>query len=427
MDYKNFEKNMASKLRNAEVYVDTDALIDAIHPLENRKRRGIIWFSFASLLIMAFIPYYLYFGNTNDVNSFSTVEKNIEFHTDRPTSTNDFGIIKNDDVIKTALPTEKGKFPIQKLNISTVNKSSQNITNIVFNKKSMISNSKIDRNEKLKINTKILLPSLPYSKINTLEIDKNTVLNTKNQPTVECPSFNGPKWIPSIGVHVGAFYPSKQLSNKNTEQSVIYEDRLTHEKSLEGLNGGIFLQVEHFKLPFYLKFGIDYSKLTEQLKLETSIIKMDTTQGIISITESENGDTLTVIRGDIIIEKTITSKSVTHYNIQMIDLPINLGYRFNMKYFNVALEPGVCINLLSKTQGKVLNEIDKVNVISDSNGFNRNLGLSYFGNIALEKPLNFGTLSLNFKYRYIPKDFSTTSIAQHYRFGGVNLGYRIGF
>ncbi len=426
MDYKNFEENMASKLRNAEVYVDTDALIDAIHPLENKKRRGIIWFSFAGLLILAFIPYYLYFGNSDTVNSISTISQKIESNTPRTIDTEDCGIIKN-ELIKRVSPIQKRRFPIQKMNSYIKNEATQMNTNVVVHKKSMISNSKTDFHKKLKINSKTALFPLPYSKINTLEIDKNTVLNTKNQPTVECPSFNGPKWMPSVGIYAGAFYPSKQLSNKNTEQSVIYEDRLAHEKSLEGLNGGIFLQVEHVKFPFYLKFGIDYSKLTEQLKLETSIIKMDTTQGIISITESENGDTLTVIRGDIITEKTIHTKSVTHYNIQMIDLPINLGYRFKMKYLNIALEPGICINLLSKTQGKVLNDIDQINVIADSDGFNRNIGLSYFGNIVLEKPLNFGAISLNFKYRYIPNDFSTSSIGQHYRFGGVNLGYRIAF
>jgi hypothetical protein len=182
----------------------------------------------------------------------------------------------------------------------------------------------------------------------------------------------------------------------------------------------------YHKKGMYFKFGMSYSAFTERMDFSRTYTEMDTTQGIISITESQSGDTLTVIYGDIIINREVMETTRAHYRFSMIDIPFSAGMSYDFNSFGIDVEAGVLFNIRTTNSGRVLASDLSFTDLGSQPLFKTSLGIGYFGAIYLRKDIHpKGSIIFGPKYRVRPQHFNTDQnpIKQQYKTLGFHLGY----
>lgn len=285
--------------------------------------------------------------------------------------------------------------------------------------------STIDNESISKTRPNVMLPNILSRSINIQGLDAKSD-DLFSRMKINCPSFNQAFWRLALIPEVGVFSPYKTIVNKRQEDIQAFEERQTYEETLEGINLGLYTMLVRDKLPIYLKAGISYSRITERTDLEYNYTLPDTTIGIISQTVSENGDSITTITGPIISEKTFTGKNRQHNYIHLFDLPVSVGYNSYIGGFDVGIEAGVKINLMTRATGNLLTSKSDYTNLSLNEYFKNRIGLSYFGGIMIGR--NFGRLGDFYiapRFTYYPTDFSNeiNQISQKYVTMGLNVGY----
>lgn len=253
-------------------------------------------------------------------------------------------------------------------------------------------------------------------------IENESIFKLKPQ---DCPSFREKQWSIAFVPEVSYDIQMKELSTSSPEFLDLVNERNNNESTLEGYGLGLSAMMYH-KQGFYFKFGFNYSAFTERMDFSKTYTEMDTTQGIISITESQNGDTLTVIYGDIIINREITETTRAHYRFNMLDIPFSGGMSFDFGNIGLDAEAGVLFNIRTSTSGRVLNS-DLNFVDLDNNPlFRKSLGIGYFGALYLRKNVtNRSSIIFGPKYRVRPRHYNTDQnpIQQKYSTLSFHLGY----
>ena len=438
MNYSDFEYHIKEKLYNNQSSVDTGYIIDIIHKDQNnRKKRkyfGIL--VFLTLLFSLVGGYTLLNKYDNlidkpDKTSITNEKKtNHNFQekkreiatkiTSLETSKTD--IINKDNPIKsTIVNNEKhiAKNPVLSKNILPVNTS--NIKKVIDKnqeKQSVIIREKtvnISGFKKLEIKKSMLADKNPELKLS---------LDTKE---IKCYSFKDKSaFSMQLGFELGVYKPFKKLENLDMAENEIFEIRNKYEEPLEALRAAAFMRIKNKVLPVYLMLGGAYTRITDRLKYDFSYVVQDTVQGIISITKSENGDTLTVIYGDIIRDIEIEKKVVKHYYFHLIDIPVAIGYEFNLKNYKINTEIGIIFNLNTNTSGYIIDANKEFVPVNNSDLFKNSTKTSFFTAINFIKPIsNKSEMFLNIKGRYIPENFSnsTNTIRQNYQLTGMNIGF----
>jgi len=243
---------------------------------------------------------------------------------------------------------------------------------------------------------------------------------------INCPSFNQAFWRLALVPEVGVFEPYKTLEQKTGEGSLAFDQRNRYEQSLEGINLGLYGMVVRDKLPVYLKAGVSYSRIAEQLNYNYSDTSYVTELGIVSSTVSANGDTITHIYGDVISEVISNRTGRQHNYIHLFDMPISVGYNTYVLGFDVGLEAGVKVNLMTRATGALLTDNNEFINLSLNRYFKPKIGLSYFGGLMIGRNFGrFGDFYLAPRFTYYPSDFSSNvnSVSQKYVTIGLNAGF----
>ncbi|KXK37702.1 MAG: hypothetical protein J5I52_06435 [Saprospiraceae bacterium] len=445
MNYKDFEKYIADQLGNQSTPLDVDQLIRDIHGEDRKNRKAGFWWvaSFIALALISSMGWLFLNAKTpgtlDDHTSKSaiTITDNHKNTASQNAATILSSVHSSESVINhenaTHLPTASISTPSQKKVRSYLNTSHTTTVEVLEKSEgptpSAVSHPATDYVPAQTISETThnleALSSLPLSSIQSQQAAKLLL----GPGDIVCPDFSlHSGWALEIVPEIGAFYPDKRLEYRAPgEQSNVFLLRNQKEKSLEGLNAGLYFHLKKKKWPVYLKAGISWSKLTEKMPLDYSYEVTDTTRGIISITYSQTGDTITTIYGDIYTQKKVSGKKVRHYQMTLWDLPIGLGFEKNMGNWFIAGEAGVNINLSMSASGSILASDTSFTEINASDiTFRKNLGLSWFGG------LNFGRylgpadrIYLSARVRYIPGSFSRADhpIQQFYMFEGLHLGY----
>ena len=275
------------------------------------------------------------------------------------------------------------------------------------------------------IRESVALPSISNRSISISALDSDSD-DLFSRMKINCPSFNQAHWRLALVPEIGYFAPNKTLESKRSDASQGFEERQKYEETLEGINLGLYTMLVRDKLPFYLKAGILYSRITERTDLEYNYTLPDTTIGIISQTVSANGDSITTIMGPIISEKTFTGKNRQHSYIHLFDLPVSVGYNTYLGGFDVGLEVGVKFNLMTKANGNLLISQSEYTNLAFHEYYKKRIGLSYFGGVMIGRNFGrFGDFYLAPRFTYYPNDFSNSinAISQKYVTMGVNVGY----
>lgn len=445
MEYRKFERHIANTLYHDKVDLDVNTLIQDIHGNKKKDHKVVFFLIFSGIVMMVLIAGIYYFAS--DIETKSKIEKtnlseitlaNIDFSKNRIAESSERGINRilentssyiSEDTIMTNVQNKRGNH------------------GPTFSKKILLTENTIIKNEELKmysetlnstsINENIIdnilseqdaveqINLLPNIDFKTLVFKTNFGLKTDK---VVCPNFsNRKKLLFEIIPEVGLLHPIKKLENGFNEENKIFSLRNADEKSLEGINAGLYLMLRREKLPLYLKAGMSWSKFTERMQLAYSYTRKDTTQGIISITYSQSGDTITAIIGDIITERRLSGNKTRHHAFSLWDIPVSLGLEKNFGSWFVGVEAGLNINLSVKSEGNILaSDTSFINVNEPQNHFRSSLGLSYFGGVQFGRDFQRnGRVFLAVRGRVIPTSFNSEAnlIKQKYQLIGINLGY----
>lgn len=270
-----------------------------------------------------------------------------------------------------------------------------------------------------------LLDHLPISTFYLSETSPSLLSGKINCPSFERHSGFSFYIIPEIGV----FKPLRKLEFLGAEPSEVFNLRKNNETSLEGLQAAIYGRVAHRNSGIYFQSGIYYSRQSERMNLEYNYTQLDTVQGIISITQSPTGDTLTVIYGDIVRETNVRGQTVAHHYFQTFDIPLAIGYERALgdSGFNIGVEAGIMLNISLTSSGRILSSTRDFTQVSDLNIFRSSLGVSYYGGVNISKILGYGRIYLGARLRHIPASFTDPNFAikQSYNHLGLHLGYII--
>lgn len=217
---------------------------------------------------------------------------------------------------------------------------------------------------------------------------------------VECPTFqNKRKVLFFIQPEIGISSPIKSLEEKIIDNSEVTALRKENEKPLEGLHAALYAGVHLGRSPFYVKTGFAYSRLAERMDLSYNTTRMDTTFGIISVTQSQSGDTLTVIYGNIITERTVSGQKIKHYYHHLYDIPLCVGYQYPLTpRLMLGAEVGLVFNVGLRPKGEILTtptEFAPVNPVL----YERSLGLGWRAGLDVEYALT-GKISLGLNARF---------------------------
>ncbi len=457
MRYIQFEQHIHKEIYNSTVSVDTDSLIENIHSVNdsnNKKRVFLIAFLFLSIISFSlfnrnkkprnnsFLPV---FENEKTRHENEKMKTKIKHDFAYSSKTKDKNITKNiSNPATDSIISDFNKKPEHKYFLTDTNLKQNNTLNNITGDDDIkstdvfeqtIAKSSIIETKQLDLKNEFKNKTISVNKIKNLKYalkSTNTRLGiglSKLMPgdPTGCYSF-GPKfrlnWL--LGVEVGLLKPFKKFRYTGIEPSIVFDLRKEKEKPLEGLQAAIFTKVIREDIPFYAKLGISYTRITDRFKYNYSYIEHDTIQGIISITQSENGDTLTVIYGDIIRDINIERNLNQHYYFHLIDIPLTLGYSFDINSFAIEAELGAIFNIRTYTTGKILSAPNTVTPVKDLNYFKSSIGFSYFAGINILKSVSYkGEMFAGVRFRYIPNNFSvnTNPIKQNYNLLGFHIGY----
>jgi hypothetical protein len=335
---------------------------------------------------------------------------------------------KNESVINTIVSIDK---EIKILNENTI-QSLQNVkSNVgsITNKSNtesdlLLKESQVTDPSKSYIKDELNVALLPAGKLSQINSLRPFVLKGKE---ILCPTFsNKDRLLLSFIPEVGYFMPIKKLEPKQADlPNGVFSLRYDNEQSLEGISAGAHIKIAKENLPFYVKGGVVMSRITEKMKLSYTTIKRDTTIGIISLTKSPNGDTITTIYGPIVKETETSGINTKHYYLHLFDVPVSIGIEQGLGRLKLNAEIGAAFNVGLSTTGNILTTDKNYEDVKQGGRFRSSLGLNYFGSLGLEMPMTEKlSLSANLRGRYLPTDFTRAdgSISQRYNTIGVNVG-----
>ena len=445
MEYNKFERQIANTLRQDEVSLDINALIDGIHGNKKKDRKWmLLWFFvIGSILIASGLVYssagQLQGGSIVDVKENSKSVATKESNLSESESIQNQNVNTNIDPENKQLTSSsenqanyntkglaKTKSQYKKVNsqsLSHTKTSTLNQISIEVLAEKQNTSSDIFESEQEIVRTTNDLNPLSNLSSNII-FDRPQVVTDK----VVCPTFSSRhRWYIELIPEIGYFRPLKTLENTTGEQNNVFDLRNKNEKTLEGIQAALYLQLRKQKSPLYLKAGLSYARLTEKMQLDYSYTKLDTSRGIISVTVSQTGDTVTTIIGDIVRESKLSGKKVAHHSFSLYDIPVAIGYEKKMGMWSFGIEGGVMLNLSMQASGSTLST-DTSFVALDAlpNQYRTNVGLSYFGGLNVGRDFHrIGRIYLAARARFIPNTFTADAqrFRQSYNFVGLHLGY----
>lgn len=474
MEYKKFENHMADVLRHDQAEIDIDAFILDLHK-PKKHRRYPVWWWVSSIMLTAIVggAIYLSEGEAPQANKYvhnsNKTNASDDIYTKSTVTTGQSAISTNDISNQlNNIPNPQSVTDTKSHQIVSRISSESHINGTRKSKKNVIpsySNTSQPNSKKSKgFENFITVPNAdtrnPNSQIGSIP-DGQTTLNLQNtlaskglvnisplafspenlsssflgkikSGNVICPTFQKKgKFALDIIPEIGYFRPLKRLEYDGNEPNNIYDLRNQYESTLEGLNAGLYARVSNDKFPLFFQIGTSFSRMTEKMPLDYSYTKRDTTRGIISITQSQSGDTVTVIYGDIIHENKISGRKISHHHFTMVDVPVSLGFEKSFGQWSAGVEGGISINLALRASGQILASDTSFTAIDQPvEAYKNRLGLNYFGGLFVSRSFDrAGKFYLSVRGRYIPDSFSSdyNRIRQSYHILGLNVGYLYSF
>ena len=481
MKYKNFEKQISESFLHDSAAVDTDALIASLGiPVALEPKKRAAWWMLTGLALLSLVAIGLYYftnvpmsiqgsdvssimigaGMNDNNNESSPVVAEYDESTNDKTSNKESNTIEvkankeevNAEVSEPIINDNSGiifakKNKVKETNTKYISKEKTVISEIAVSENfesskyetpsnfalstnaDNVVKGEIDNiNEESTVNNiglnRVLEPLLP------IDILESGVVSEEDSPGLkepECPSFSYRiPWNIALLAEVGVMKPMKDLMNSGSTNSA-FDLRERNESSKEAIQIGLHAKVSKGSNPLYVRGGAAYTRIAEQMSEEYDYIELDTMRGLISITTSMTGDTITAVYGDVVSETRYTGRSEKHYFLHLLDIPVAVGYELPIGgSFYAGAELGAQFNLRTSGSGLIFRDVNDYADLSEVTTKETKVGISYFGGFHFGKHLSKrSSIQLSARFRYYPSRFSTVdpSIEQRYNLAGLHAGY----
>jgi len=479
MKYLDFEKHIKRELEGSKEAVQMDALLASLNLGNEPKRQRIAYWKIVPFLLLGLSVFaWMYIepafneGTTTQVENASTVDQkssgdfnsttiiNQEENTTTEqeetlenTPTNILSSSNNEISTKEESKTKTSIYTTESATTNTRNISPAIIdapTNTTFISNPTSLNKEVESSN---LQSSYIQPKETFAKVelgdndatvpSTSEASRNLLTiarliesvdalennsldgNLFSRMKINCPSFDNVGWHMALIPEVGIFLPKKSLMSTSQEVPAAYDERIKSETTLEGIELGLYGMLVRDNVPFYLKAGISYSRISERMDLQYEYTRQDTTIDIISSTVSANGDTITHIYGDVITETTFKGSNRQHYYIHLFDVPISMGYTTYIGGLDIGIEGGVKVNFMTRATGNLLTSQKDYTNLSLNRLFKNRIGLSYFGGLMIGRNFGrYGDFYIAPRFTYYPNDFNNQNnpVSQRYFTVGLNAG-----
>ena len=229
-----------------------------------------------------------------------------------------------------------------------------------------------------------------------------------------------------LEVYFSPDYASKFLSGENRDY---INSRLGTESALFSFSAGVRIGYK-FHNHLALKSGLNYTKINERFhQIKKNVIKKKV---IIEIDTIKNPDGTQTIKTDTTVKVIYGTNEVQKINsYSMVCVPVLMAYEFNHSNYNVGINAGVLVNIVSYQHGIILDTEGKLDTFDNNNNiFTKNVGLSLYGSVFLGYIVNKDMqLFVEPKFRYYLKSFTLSEypLRQKYVKYGISLGSRYFF
>jgi hypothetical protein len=183
----------------------------------------------------------------------------------------------------------------------------------------------------------------------------------------------------------------------------------------------------------FARAGMQYSQINERfLYVKENVIRIQTQITIDTMINSDGS--YTIHRDTSIVEVMGREEFKTSNRFSMLDIPLILGYSFDLRKLSLELNAGVIFNVLSRTGGRILNS----DMVPSYYGFKdpqylpyrNHYGLSIYGSLTiLSNFYGHNQLFVEPNFRYYFKSFTRADypLRQNYVVVGLSTGVRYYF
>ena len=235
----------------------------------------------------------------------------------------------------------------------------------------------------------------------------------------------------SLSLYSGIGFVNKTLSIKdNQEGDQILLLRNATEKSLELLNNGIKLGVQH-KSGLNGSIGFQYARVAERFQYDTRFLQRDSVASqVTGLSNNLLGDRNTII--GYAPNNTLHDLEYDFFNnYHFLEIPISIGYQKRVSSWDVGLRVSYIQNVSLRTKGRVLDsEFEVINITEENDLFKSKLNASFEGAVHVDynfaQRMSFGVEAF---YRYNPESITTTeyTLNQNYNWIGLNASLKYSF
>lgn len=229
----------------------------------------------------------------------------------------------------------------------------------------------------------------------------------------------------SGGVSAVARSMTLQPELAETDWSQYLEAREESETVLEAQHLSLMGRLEH-QSGWYVKTGGALTRITERLNDFRQISQVDTMTYLQEIVLSPNGDTSSIQYGLGQFTTTTTYEKQTYNRIDLVEIPLVLGYTFSRKRLALQAEAGVYVNVHLRATGEVLapGGSDYLS-LREGSVFQKRVGVSYYGSLQLRYAFTDNMrLYMGPSVRLFPGSFTADShpVRQQYQLFGLKAG-----
>lgn len=229
-------------------------------------------------------------------------------------------------------------------------------TNQVVQKSIVFEKEFSTRNEAI---AKINLLDIHFLKANQKDIkDKLKGLNQGNSLPSETFIYTPKKFTFGINVSTGLAFTRTVLEPINNIDSDLLQVRSLTETDLETVDVDLGFSIKH-KSGLYLHTGINYRRSARKLKYQSNIQSTEPVMGVLRLSVDPVSMNPSFIRADLtqIISTSVLRES---YNtMQIINIPVELGYQIRRKNWVFGAEGGALFNLTTKQNGYIQDSAGK--------------------------------------------------------------------
>ena len=488
------DKNIKSKLEHHETPMDVASFWADLAPKIERKkkdRRGFIWFLFIPLFLGLIGLVYFNWDLSPEENNVATVE-NYKENTNESISTESDPInkskeqttlakskldentieksntINTESIPKIQSPNSLNNGLNQNQNASTKTivknekTTSNNNTRNKRTSKSNNSNTSPDSDSETKLNspiyTNVFLDENLKEDSKKASKDATTIAGeTKKQRTafdialldlelselswkrslnlspvfvqeMEEEKSDLPKW--NFGLSGFASYGKFTRNLESKDDSISSALRLARdskESLLESFGGGVIYELKH-RTGFYGTIGMTYTRLNERYinnVISSEIETKDNVETGIKITQ----DTVAYFSTAKVLVS-YSTEQIRYNSLQFLDLPLSLAYRKDIQNFDVSLELGAQLNLLTYYKGTIASESELgYSLQNDAQSyFKKSTGIAWNSDVVLGYNLN-SEFRLWTGFSYLNRRSSVTNsqygLNQFYTQKRLKLGLQI--